>query len=444
MKNNHFRGMGTVFRFTVTQHYKALSVKILLLVLAVVGFAAIPLLHLVFDDDMDTSSTTPITRLYIRNETGLPFDTTLLKENEMYSEVEIVETESSDESFSSMLLENDTHAALTLSLDEQLGMVQIRALYSENSKISESDLRRTASEATEILHQSILQTFDVSQQQLDILNAKTSAEVQTVSDYHSDGQVTNANTHYAVNFTYSYFIVILGALAMSYIFAHCIEEKNSKLVESLLVSIDPTALLVGKILGVTVFLFVGIGVLIGSFFISFLIAKSQGSTEFLNEALDKFGVLDILQSISLSDGILLVVSVLLGYSIIALISGVFGSLCSKNEDIQQASWGVIGFILIGYFCASFSPLFESDSVNITLSLFPLTSIFVAPSNYVCGKITLPVLLAGFALQGGCIWYLTGLVGRVYRMMMLYRGTIPTPKRLFAMLRENRQAEKGGK
>lgn len=431
-----------VMRFTLAQHYKALSVRILLVVLAVLGFASIPLLKLMFANESEVAETA-VTQIYVRNDTSFPFDIAEFKSDERFSTVEMVETETSDESFRQLLSENPTSAALTLQMGESGMGVEIHVLYSENSTLQSDEFYTIRSVAEDALHQSLLHSLAVSDEQLEIVNAGTFSQVQSLSAYETDTAETGVDTHAMMNFGYSYFILILAVMAMSYIFALCIEEKNTKLIEFLLVNVEPTALLVGKILAVTVFILVGLGVLIGSFLISYFFMKSQGSVEFLNDILKATGIWDVFHSIHAADLILTIIGVALGYTILALLSGIFGSLCSKTEDSQQATLGVVAVIMIGYFAASFSPMFESDAVNIVLSLFPLTSIFVAPANYVCGKISLGILLFAFVLQIVFILYLTKLLGRVYRMMVLYRGQVPTPLRLIKMLRETRNNEKGG-
>ena len=79
--------------------------------------------------------------------------------------------------------------------------------------------------------------------------------------------------------------------------------------------------------------------------------------------------------------------------------------------------------------------------RVFVSLFPLTSIFVAFPNYICGKISFAMLLLAIAIQIATVLLLARLAGSVYRMMLLYRGGVPKPKQLFAMLKENRAAEK---
>lgn len=444
MKANQFpslRGAGTVFRFTMQQHYKALSVKILLLCLVVLGAASVPLMRLGFATEEPDS--TAITKLYLRNDTDFPFDGSFLTADERYANIELLETETSDETFGELLATQNDAAALTLSFDANAGGVCISVLYAEDSGLNTDDLSAIGNAAVNAFHETRLASLSISQAQLEILEASTYAQVQKLSQYQNNDTEADVDTHAFVNLGYSYFVLILATLAMSYIFALCMEEKTTRLVESLLVSIRPTALLIGKITAVTVFLLIGLGLLFGSFGISLLFAKTQGSIAFLTEALDAIGLLSVIQNLHVGDLLLGLVALILAYAMMAFLSGILGSCCSKNEDVQQASLGVVMVILVGYLSAAILPAIESDAVNIVASIFPLTAMFVAPANYVCGKISLAVLLMSFALQLVTVIWLARTAGAVYEMMLLYRGGFPKPKQLIAMLRENRAAHKGG-
>jgi hypothetical protein len=48
------------------------------------------------------------------------------------------------------------------------------------------------------------------------------------------------------------------------------------------------------------------------------------------------------------------------------------------------------------------------------------------------------------VQALTVLFFVKLAGRVYRMMLLYRGGVPKPKQLLAMLREAGAAEKAAK
>lgn len=444
MRRSEFKGTGAVFRYTLQQHYKTVSVRIFLLVLFVIALAVFPVVMAIHGGDAGEIDKTEIKTLYLRNESGFEITEADIREDVLYAGVKLELTDADDKALAGLLAENKTAAAAVIALDQMKGFT-VSGYYAGESDVTAADAAALAEMLGEKLRAAQMRTLGVTEAQTEMLRGKAFTTVTKVADFRSGSEQTDTATHAFVNIAYSYSIVLLISMAMAYIFQLCMEEKVSKLVEALLVSVKPSALLAGKTLAVTCFLFGGIGLILCGLFISYQIAKTMGDTAFIRDAVVKALEFDP-AALHFSAGTLtlLIVCVLLAYAMGAAYSAIVGSCCSKTEDTQQASIAVVLFVMIGYFSASFSPMMESDSANIFLSVFPLTSIFIALPNYICGKIDLTVMLIALAVQALTVLFFVKLAGRVYRMMLLYRGGVPKPKQLLAMLREAGAAEKAAK
>lgn len=440
MKNSKFRGVGTVFRYTLQQHYKTTSVRIFLLVLFVIAVAAFPLFMTIRGGNEEVEST-QIQTLYLRNESGFAIDAADIRKDERYKNLTVTETGEDNAALAKKLSDEPNAAAAVIALDDMKGY-QIKGYYGDSGAVSDDDMYTLNKALEDALRDAQLRTLGVTEGQIELLHGRSFTTVIRADELNAGEEQTDTATHAFVNLAYSYMILLLITLAMSYIFQLCMEEKVSKLVESLLVSVEPMALLAGKILAVTVILFGGIALIIVGLVISYQIAGTMGDTSFIKEFLVQTLEFDP-SKLHFNPGTLclLIVCLLLAYATGAFYSGIVGSCCSKTEDTQQASIAVVAFVMIGYFTASFSPMFESDGANLFVSLFPVTSIFVAFPNYICGKISFVMLLLAIVIQIATVLLLARLAGSVYRMMLLYRGGVPKPKQLFAMLKENRAAEK---
>ena len=439
MKRN-LSGVGTVFRYTLQQHYKTTSVRILLLVLFVIALAAFPVAMMLHGKDAEVTDT-KIKTLYLRNESGFAIDAAEVRADSRYAEMGVTETSDDDEALAKTLSKDPNAAAAVIKMDDMKGFV-INGFYGEKGEVTEADISTLNGLLEDALRNAQYRALGVNAEQVAMIGSRSYTTVLRANEFKSGSVQTDANTHAFVNLAYSYMVLLLITLAMSYIFQLCMEEKVSKLVESLLVSVSPTALLVGKILAVTCFLFGGIALIVIGLVISWNIAKGMGDTAFISEGVTKFlGFDPAVLNIGIGTVLLLILCVLLAYGTGAFYSGICGSLCSKTEDTQQASIAVVLFVMIGYMSASMAPMFQSDGANTFLSIFPLTSIFIALPNYICGKIGLPVFLTALAVQLLTVFLLARLAGRVYRMMLLYRGGVPKPKQLIAMLKDARRDEK---
>ena len=444
MKNSNLRGAGTVFRYTVQQHYKTRSVIVFLVVLFVIAVALLPAAALLSGSQKEVSET-GIKTLYIRNETDFPIDTALLLADERYQAVRIEETDADDDTLNKRLAEESESAASVITMDAEEYHFSINTRYGKDSAVSHADAATLNNVMGDVLHKSLMQALGVTADQEDMIHAKTVSQVSKVSDFLRGEEETSADTHVFANIVYNYFIIMLCVISMSYIFQQCMEEKVSKLVEMLMVSVSPTALLLGKILAVTVFIFGGLGLIAVGFVISYQIAKQIADVSALQAVIMKLLQFDP-TALHLNAGTLLlfIICVLLVYAMYAPLSGIAGSCCSKTEDTQHASLVVVVVMMLGYMIGSFAPMFESDAANVFFSLFPVTSIFSAFPNYVCGKISLPVLLLALVIQAVTAVLLMRIAGSVYKMMLLYRGGFPKPKQLIQMLKEYKASAKHGK
>jgi len=445
MKKHNLRGTGTVFRYTMQQHYKTRSVVIFLAILFILSLAAFPLIAK-FSGNQDDVTETSITKLYLRNETGFSLTEDDIHADSRYAKLAVEETTLDKEGLREMLnKEQDGKSiAAVIEADSLTGGFKINGYYGKSGQIDQNDAGTLSGVLKDALHESMLKSLNITADQEQTVKSTAVTMVQLEEEFNSGEETTSTDVHQMVSGFYSYAVLLLSTLAMSYIFQLCMEEKTSKLVESLLVSVKPMALLVGKIVAVTCFIFIGLGLIFVGFFISYQITRAMGEAQ-AEAALGSISKLFNMDFSTLKLGIgmavLLVVSVVLAYSIAAAFSGIVGSCCSKTEDLQHASVAVVLFLMLGYFTASFAPMFESDTANAVFSIFPLTSMFVALPNYVCGKIGMPVFLIGIVLQGVTAFLLARLAGSVYSMMILYRGGFPKMKQVISMLRENRAAEK---
>ena len=444
MKNNNLRGAGTVFRYTLQQHYKMRSVIIFLIILFCVAVASMPAATLISGGAKKTGET-GIRTLYLRNDTGFPVDPADITADTRYGSVKIEQTAEDDDALSKRLNAEPSAAVSVIAMDTEKYCFTIDTHYGRNSEVSHSDAAMLNNLLEDVLHKSLLRELSVSEAQEAMIHSQAVSQVSKVSDFLRGAEETNADTHVFVNIGYSYFIIMLCGLSMGYIFQQCMEEKVSKLVEMLMVCVSPTALLLGKILAVTAFLFGGLALVGLGFFISYQITKQISDVSSFSDVIVKLLHFDP-TALHLSAGtmLLLILCILLVFAIFASLSGIVGSCCSKTEDTQQASLSVLLILMAGYFAGTFAPLFESDAANIFFSLFPLTSIFSALPNYVCGKIGLPVFLLGLVIQAVTAVLLMRLAGTVYKAMLLYRGGFPKPKQFVQMMKDYRASARAGK
>lgn len=437
--SNRLRGMGHVFRFSVQQHYAMMGVKILLLMLFVIAVAALPVAR-IFTGSGNTdimAESTDVTMLYLRNETEIPFDTAYFQQD-IYKDITVVETESSNETFGQLVAESKGCMAVAVTADAQTGL-SVEGFYAADSELDEFDVDSVTAAVAETLRHSMLAQAGVDANQLEMLNSEISMKVSDLSDYRPEENENGVDTATfgMVSTYYSMLVMIMGSLAMGYIFQLCVDEKSSKLVELLMVSISPAALLFGKILAVTLFITVGIVLVLIGLCISYAVAKATGSTQFIQELLDSMSITNIVNEVHVGTLLIMLFSVFIGYATLALLCSIPAACCSKNEDIQTVSIYTVLFIMVGYMAGAFVPMFESSAADTFFSLCPYFSIFMAPANYICGKLSLPLLVVSWVISIAFMFVLLLIADKVYHMMILHRGAPPKLKNLIGMWRQDK-------
>ncbi len=257
--------------------------------------------------------------------------------------------------------------------------------------------------------------------------------VETEMDYSGvkDGAVSGSRYSFFM-ITFSIIIFLACSMSTSYVIASVTEEKTSKLVESLLVSVRPMALLLGKILGMMCYVLsvLVLGVLGAKLvdFIMFEIMKLEN-----NGNTGGFDI-NILTSFGIKGLIVFVPAIILGFLTFSIFSGMLGSACSQTEDIQSATGTVMMLSMLGYFGAMACGAMDITAVNNVMSLVPPFSIFAMPVSYLAGRITLPMMLLSFGIQIAVLVFLMWLMARTYRNLLLTDSSKPKLSAIFRAAR----------
>lgn len=143
-----------------------------------------------------------------------------------------------------------------------------------------------------------------------------------------------------------------------------VEEKASKLVEMLMVSVQPLALLVGKILAAMVYIFGFFVLLLAGIGISWVVSSQFMDVSAISETMAASGFsMDLLQ-LSPATLVIVLLSLLLGYLTFSILAGLSGTGCSTMEDVQGASTLSTMLIFVGYFAAVIAGSIGGDVLNL--------------------------------------------------------------------------------
>ena len=246
------------------------------------------------------------------------------------------------------------------------------------------------------------------------------------------GETPSFELRFTLQFIYSVAVLMLCTLASSFIIRTVVEEKSSKLVEFLLVSVEPLALLAGKILAIMVCVLIIMALMISGTLISNYISV---------EYFDLAGVGDILSQMNISLDLynlgfelifIVIISIVLSYITFSVISGIAGACCNSMDEMSSASLLAIAPAMIGYMTVPVLTAFESPTADLVVSLMPILSSFYAPSAYLIGSISLPIMILSLVIQAITALLLALFCRRVFSYIIMYKGNKLSLKTLFSI------------
>lgn len=397
-------GTGQVYRFTLSQLLKSRANRVTLIIMVLLAAVSMPLTALLGGETPETSDTAGLASVRVDNRTDLVLDFS----GDAYW---------ADTDFSADAGEPD--AVVTITGDETGYQVAVNG--SETADAGE--LSQLAETARQAVRDACLRAAGLSSRQLEALTASTGEE-----DSHEEG--------FWVQYGYSILAMILCLMSASYVIRAVVEEKDSRLVELLLVSVKPMALLAGKILAVMAFTFGWLLAMLAGFGVSCGLTAGLMGSGVLQKQLSGLlaAVPRVQEDLWQAAGVLLVllVSLGLGYLTMSLIGGVAGACCSGMEDAGEATGPVMLLTMAGYLASFVVGAVPSGPVAVFSTLCPVVSIFCAPVQFAGGNVSFWLVLASWAIQAAVIWGLLTLASRVYAGLIVHRGSRVKLRELMSM------------
>ena len=221
-------------------------------------------------------------------------------------------------------------------------------------------------------------------------------------------------------------------------------EKTSRVMELLLTSVRPLAVVIGKVLAmglISLLQFLMIGILgVVSFAATAPFGIGGDIMKIMdNPALQTGQNADIAQALTSSFGtlspltfILIFLIFILGFLFFALIAALVGASVSRMEDLAQAMQpysllGVLGFYLAYLPVMTTMNNLESGAASISgmqmfSYFFPISSPFALPSALLLGTLSLPQVLIAVLILAAFDVLVAVVVARVYEMIILHNGS----------------------
>lgn len=432
-RKEDYKGTGQVYRFTLVQLLKSRANLVSVLIMLLFAFFSIPVMTWLNGDSGKADSS--LSTIYYLNETSVEVDFDKL--GDMDAAFRKVPVEPAYFAPGEWQEKLDLDEAFVHILpDQETGGFSTRVYRPDGGEEEEMDLLLEA--VLNLFQSERFHALGITDEQMNLLTGSYMTSVDTVDNYRQASKI-DAGTSFVVQYIYAILVLILCTFSTTFIVRAIIEEKASRLVETLLISVRPLAMILGKILAVMTYVFGLILAMIVGMAISYKITGifMDGSVV-KNMAADMGLTSDMLRFGPFTIGIVLI-SLILGYFTFSIIGGIAGTSCSSMEDVESANMNVLLFVLGGYMVSCFTAGF-GNAVGMITSFLPFVSIFCAPVQYVLGNISLSVLLLAWLVQLIVLFFLARFCAAIYGELIMHRGSRLKLGNLIAMARGTK---KGG-
>lgn len=470
------KGWRSVFSFTLIQHIKTKSFIVGTIVICVIVAAICVLTNvlpgLINEDLADATEIIGSTgndpenasdpflesgAIYLFDEAGILADDDRSTLSEIFSggfsEPAGGLSDTTDELKTSEKLEIAVHVTAQTDRDGSVTGYELRSYYTSAAKDSANLVGNIM---TGLVNRRILLNAGVAPEkyaetQVSVVATKTEAGGKNLSS-------VQGLVNYALPMVVS---LVLFMLIYSYgsIVANSIAtEKTSRVMELLLTSVRPLAIVIGKVLAMAVVSFLQFALIIlvgwGSFALSAPFGWLGKAAELMKDpeiqsALSQAAQNAVPAGVSTSEFeiaqamndfrnvftpfniAMIVIVFMLGFLFYSLIAALVGASISRMEDLQAAMspYAIIG--ILGMYLSYFPVIFNVDSlasgdasinpVQMFSYYFPISSPFALPSAVMLGTFGTGQIIAAVAILAAFVVLIAIIVSKVYEAIVLHNG-----------------------
>ena len=428
MKNN-FRGWKTVFDFTFQQASKGTAFRIVTTLVALVIIGCFIVINVIVAKPEDNEpEASPIQTVYVLDESGL-----------QPTDYKVMNPELSTEPYGHAVIENisgmsrkevielaavNSPQSIAVIISKLENSYELEAAIPEGSLITQNQAQAILIPIQSAFAANKLMQAGLTPDQLTVVMRPV------INYYNTIGEETSGLAMLIKYMAPMLFGLVLYFMLFLYgqtISKSVSAEKTSKLMETILTSIHPYALITGKVLATTfmavlqfvIWIGAGIAGLYGGNMVAqhFYPEYENSVVTIINFLKDNLG-----ETAMTAPAIIMAILVFaVGFLFYSLIAGLAGSMVAKPEDVANTQAIFIFPVLISFLVSYLAPVMGNDSVIQAVRLIPFTIPFCVPAELISGTIGLVQGGISLAILGVFCLLFVMLSGKLYKGLVLYTG-----------------------
>ena len=431
MNKKDMKGIKAIFQFSFTQAIKTkgfLASTIGIAVLLLVGIMTAYGLISYFGKKDEPSK---IEHIYVINESDLeelPLEYYSMQASKKFQKVEVSMVTKDKKAYLEEIMEKPEEYAkdVVLLLTKEEDSYKFTAITVEDTELKDSEIL----DAIEPLEQSVfmgkLTHSKITEEQLMVLSTPVQYEAKDAGEEAKSIGIILMSMILPMLFSFAVYMMVL--IYGQTITKSVVSEKNSKIIETLLTSAKPYAIISGKVLAQVVVAIAQIliwvlCIVIGIFAGHYL---ALGINEDFKDGL--FNVIEQLKGQNLASAfspvavVITIIFTIVGFVFYCSIASMVGANISKSEDLGTAMSIFQVPVIIGFFVSYLLPLNgASENLLQIMRYVPITSAFMTPVDILLGNISiLEGLISLFIILALTVVFLV-LAGRFYKNKIFYTG-----------------------
>ena len=212
------------------------------------------------------------------------------------------------------------------------------------------------------------------------------------------------------------------------------EEKTTRSMEIIISNVSPKMHLMSKILASNLFVIIQGLLLVVYAIIAFIISKYLGNS-LLNASINISTIIDTLKSSGMFDKLIFIIPITLiliiaSFVAYSLVAGILASMTVNIEDFNQLQTPIMLISLAGYYLSIMASMFDGSILIRILSYIPFLSVFISPTLFVIGQVTVIDMLISVLVLIAFIFILLKYGLRVYKVGILNYSSNKIWSRLF--------------
>ena len=217
------------------------------------------------------------------------------------------------------------------------------------------------------------------------------------------------------------------------------EEKTTRSMEIIIGNVSPKMHLMSKVLASNLFVILQGILLIIYCIIAYLISSFLGGNS-LGSIIDFGSIINTLNTSGIMNLIIFVVPItlimiLLSFIAYALVAGILASMTVNIEDFNQLQTPIMLISVAGYYLAIMAAMFDGSIFIRIISYIPFLSVFISPTLFLLGQITIIDMLISVIILILFIYVLLKFGLKVYKTGILNYSSGKVWSRLFKAFKE---------